>query len=404
MSVFRALKHRKFLLLWLGQTVSRVGDFVYEIALAWWVLEKTGSAQTMSLVLIFSIAPSILFSMIGGVVVDRLPRIKVMYTSDVLRGAVALTVAALALSNRMEVWHVFFASLLFGIFDAFFQPAYAAILPELVPEADLPSANALTGISANLGRVVGPALGAAIVTFIGTGWAFAVNGLSFVVVAIFLLPLLLTHFTDPKSQSNEPPWQAFREGWRAVTSRPWLWISTILFALTNITLAGPYSITMPFLVKETMHANVDVLGLLYTTFPLGFVIGGLWVGRYQKIPHRGPLLYLTLTLAAGMLALFGLGLPLPILMIAALVNGIALEAGNLAWYSLLQEKVPAGQLGRVFSIDEMGSLALIPIGFALVGWGTQTFGAQMMFLLGGGLTALIALSILALSPAIRQLE
>lgn len=404
MSVFRALKHKKFLLLWLGQTVSRIGDFVYEIALAWWVLEKTGSAQTMSLVLIFSIAPSILFSMISGVVVDRLPRIKVMFTSDVLRGAVALTVATLAISNRMEVWHVFLASLLFGIFDAFFQPAYAAILPELVPVTDLSSANALTGISANLGRVAGPVLGAAIVGVIGTGWAFAVNGLSFVIVAIFLLPLLLTHFTDPKNQSTEPPWQAFREGWRAVTSRPWLWISTILFALTNITLAGPYSIAMPFLVRDTMHANVDVLGLLYATFPLGFVIGGLWVGRYQKIPHRGPLIYLTLTLAATMLGLFGLGLPLPILMIAALVNGIALEAGNLAWYSLLQEKIPAGQLGRVFSIDEMGSLALIPVGFALVGWGTQTFGAQLMFTLGGGLTALIALGILALSSTTRHLE
>src|SRR3954464_9113 len=103
----------------------------------------------MSLVLIFAITPSVLFSLVSGVVIDRLPRLNVMLVSDVLRGGLALMLSALALSNRMEIWHVFLASLLFGLFDAFFQPAYMALLPELVPAADLTSANALTSISLN---------------------------------------------------------------------------------------------------------------------------------------------------------------------------------------------------------------------------------------------------------------
>src|SRR5688572_29374139 len=163
MSLFRSLKHRSFTLLWIGQTLSRVGDFVYQIALAWWVLEKTGSAETMGLVLVFSIMPSLVFLLIGGVAVDRFPRVMLMLLSDAGRGVVALIVAALAFSGQLQVWHVYIANLFFGFVLAFFQPAYSAIVPQIVPQNDLPSANALTSISANLGRVAGPALGAVIV-------------------------------------------------------------------------------------------------------------------------------------------------------------------------------------------------------------------------------------------------
>ena len=137
MSLFRSLKHRSFALLWAGQTLSRVGDFVYEIALAWWVLEKTGSAETMALVLVFSITPSILFLLIGGVAVDRLPRIALMLFSDIGRALTALIVAALAFSGQLQVWHIFAASLFFGFVMAFFQPAYAAVVPQIVPQDDL---------------------------------------------------------------------------------------------------------------------------------------------------------------------------------------------------------------------------------------------------------------------------
>src|SRR5258706_15427700 len=128
MSTFRALKHRAFALLWTGQSLSRLGDFVYEIALAWWVLQKTGSAQTMSLVLIFSITPSVLFSLIGGVAVDRVSRLGLMLVSDSARGLVALAVAVLGFAGRVEGWHGFVSRLVFWFVDAFFSPAHAALV------------------------------------------------------------------------------------------------------------------------------------------------------------------------------------------------------------------------------------------------------------------------------------
>src|SRR5215212_2504662 len=106
MSLFRALAHRPFALLWAGQTISRVGDFLYEIALAWWVLQKTGSAIAMAGVLIFSFTPMLLFLLIGGVAVDRYPRVKLMLASDLLRSGVSGTVALLAVLGLLEVWHI----------------------------------------------------------------------------------------------------------------------------------------------------------------------------------------------------------------------------------------------------------------------------------------------------------
>jgi len=403
MSLFRSLKHRSFALLWMGQTLSRLGDFVYEIALAWWVLEKTGSAETMGLVLVCSITPSLIFLLIGGVAVDRLPRVMLMLFSDLGRGMAALVVSALAYTDQLQVWHVFGISLFFGFVMAFFQPAYSAIVPQIVPNEDLPSANALTSISANLGRVGGPALGAAIVGLAGISTAFTINAASFLVSSAFLVPLLFARIPRPIRNEESHALKELGQGFATVLAAPWLWVSIIVFSLVNVTLIGPYYVAMPFLVSDFMNADVNRLGLLYSIFPVGFVIGGVWLGRYQKLPRRGVLMYVTLALAAIMLGLYGFHMPLWILIVAALINGIALQFGALAWTHLLQEKIPNDQLGRVSSIDSMGSISLMPVGMALAGWATGTFGPALVFIAGGALTALAGTSAI-LHPAIRELD
>jgi Transmembrane secretion effector len=263
MSLF-PLRLKLFTLLWTGQSLPRLGDFVYEIALAWWVLQKTGSAQTMSLVRIFSITPSVLCSLIGGVAVDRVSRAGLMLASDLARGVVALAVAVLGFAGRLEVWHVFIASLIFGLVDAFFQPAYAALAPQIMPLDDLPSANSLTSISQNLGRVAGPAVGAALVAAVGPAAAFALNGLSFVISSVLLTSRLWAGL--PRPLHGGGPMQALRDlrqGFATVLASPWLSISSVVFGLTNITLAGPYAVAMPFLVSDSMKAKVGTLGLSY---------------------------------------------------------------------------------------------------------------------------------------------
>ena len=148
MSTLRSLKHRSFALLWSGQTLSRLGDYVYEIALSWWILEKTGSAELMGLMWVFVITPSVLLLLIGGAVVDRFPRVQLMLISDLGRALIVISVAILAYLDALQIWHIYATSFFFGMVDAFFTPAYNAIIPQIVPEQDLPSANALTSISA----------------------------------------------------------------------------------------------------------------------------------------------------------------------------------------------------------------------------------------------------------------
>jgi DHA3 family tetracycline resistance protein-like MFS transporter len=404
MTLFRALSNRSFALLWIGQTTSSIGDFLYEIVLAWWVLQQTGSALIMGAVLTCSFVPMVLCSLLGGVVVDRLPRVHVMLASDLVRGLIVTGMTILALQQSLQIWHVMVASVIFGTVEAFFRPAYIALVPEMVSSENLPSANALTSIGFQIGRIAGPALGATVIALVGTSGAFAINALSFVISAACLLPLL-RGVTSPRT-STEPATSMLRDardGIETVLQSPVLWITISVAALTNITLAGPYSVAMPLLVKDHLAGDVGTLGLLYAVFPIGYILGGLWIGRYRTIRHRGRIVYAGLILAGMTLALFGLPVPVPILVVAALVNGVALEINSQVWTNILQDVVPSERLGRVASIDSLGSFALLPLGFAIAGWATDLLGPAMIFTIGGGITALIALVALT-HPTIRAFD
>ena len=405
MALFRALTHRSFALLWVGQTISRVGDHLYQVALAWWVLEKTGSALAMGTVLTFSMVPMLLFVLIGGVAVDRLPRVRLLLISDLGRGIAAAGVAWLALSGRLEIWHIYGASLLFGLADAFFQPAYLALVTELTPVSALTSANSLTSLSMQAGRIVGPALGAALVGLGGTTLAFAGNALSFFAAALLVLPLLrLSTAPAPRpSQGMGGIGRDLREGLAVVAGSPILWVTILLFSLTNITLAAPFAVALPFLVKDHLHGDVRTLGLLYAVFPIGYVLGGLWMGRYPRLRWRGLVSYGGAIVAGLGLAVLGANVPLAVILLAALINGAALEVFGLIWTNILQTVVPGDKLGRVASFDMLGSFMLLPIGYGLTGWATEALGPALVFIAGGLLTALIT-ALGLLHPAVRRFD
>lgn len=402
MALFRSLSTRHFTLLWAGQTVSRLGDSLYRIALAWWVLEKTGSAVAMGSVMIVSVLPLVITVLVGGTLADRLPRARVMLVSDVLRGCLVGLIAALALFGALELWMIYIAAATFGVVDAFFQPAYAAVVPEITPRESLPSANSLTSLSQQLAEVAGPAIGAAIVALGGTGWAFALDALSFLISAAFLAALpSLRPLRDTDHQA--PILADLGQGLRIVFGTPWLWISISLFSLLNITSATPVNVGLPFLVSDVLHMDVGSLGLLYSMMAVGSLVGSVWLGRKSQIRRRGPLGY-GLIVVAG-LATLTLGLPLGLIVLAGtmIVRGLAFSAFNLIWTNMVQELVPGHLLGRVTSVDYLGSFGLLPIGYALSGWAIDAYGVQAVLIAGGGLTACLTLMGL-LHPAIRRLD
>lgn len=404
MNILRSLRYRSFAFLWIGQTISRLGDSLYRIALSWWVLEKTGSAAAMGSVLIFSFVPMLIFLLIGGVAVDRFSRSRIMFLSDILRGIIVGLVALLAYGDRLEIWHIYVASIIFGFVSAFFQPAYVAIIPDVMPSEGRPSANSLTALSGQVTGIVGPAIGAWIVALGGTATTFLLDAFSFLIGAIFILPLLKTTSTGTvESRPRSHPLREVREGWDAVISVPWLWITISIAAFTNLTQAGPYQVGLPFLVKTNLGNDVRILGWMFSASSLGSVLSALWLGHQTNLHRRGLISYIGLVIWGLMLVVVGLPLPLPLLLLAAFVMMAGVNGFNLIWTNTLQEMVPHEKLGRVSSIDMLGSFVLLPIGYGLAGWAIDLLGAPTVFIIGGSMTALLALLAL-LHPAIRNLD
>jgi MFS family permease len=405
-SAFRALRHGRFTLLLIGQTLSRIGDFLFQIAMAWWVLEKTGSATAMGTVLFFSIVPTVIFSLIGGVFVDRMPRGILLFLSDVGRCVIMLAATWLAFNDQLEITAIYIIVILFGFADAFFLPAYGALIQQIIPQEDLPSANSINSLSMQFGRVAGPAIGGLVAGLGGTTLAFGLNSLSFWIGALTVLPLLTLPAPAHQDEDNfslKVFFADLRGGFQTIFASPILWITILMFALTNITLAGPYSIAMPFLVKDHLGGSQQTLGFLYAVFPIGYAIASLFMGAFPKIRHRGLVFYVASIIAGLGLGMFGVSVPIYVLVICALLNGAALEIVNLVWTNLLQELVPPEKMGRVSSVDMLGSFVLLPVGFALTGWLVDSIGVTAVFISCGLITALLS-ALPLLHPAIRKLD
>ena len=403
MPLFESLKHRSFALLWSGQALSRLGDNVYRVALAWWVLEKTGSATVMGKVFILSYTPMLLFALVGGVTVDRFSRMQVMFVADLLRFLVLVGVAILAFARLLELWHVYITSIILGTVEAFFQPAYTAVVPDVIPRESLVSANSLTSLSKQLAKVIGPALSGVIVKLGSTSTAFAINALSFLVSAACLLPIL--KLVQPAARLAEKPGviRDLQDGLKMVIKSPWLWITIAIASLCNITQGGPYIVGLPFLVKDKLHADASSLGLVYSMFAIGSVGATLAISRFAIIHRRGLVAYSALIISGLMTLAFGVSGSLMGIFLFSLVLGAMISIFTLIWVNLMQDLVPREMLGRVVSIDNLGSYAFLPLSYGITGWATDRFGAAAVFIIGGAATA--ALPVLGLAHrAVRRLD
>jgi MFS family permease len=318
----------------------------------------------------------------------------------------------------LQIWHIYVASLIFGFVEAFFFPAYQSVIPQITPPDMLTSANSLNGLSQRVMGILGPMLGAGLVAVGGTPLAFALDALSFFVSALCVWPILRARLYESARQANvaeagvEPKsmkeairegFADLREGWDAIITVPWIWITILIFGVLNIMEGSPRAVAMPFLIKDDLGADVTVLGFFGSAFSVGYVLSALWLGQYKHLRHRGLLGYLSVMVNGFLLLLFGLKFPIPVLIAAMFVYGVCFNIFGLVWTNTLQEMVPNDKLGRVYAFDSLGSWVLLPIGFALAGWATDLVGAPTVFLVGGCGTILMTLIGLS-HPAVRNLD
>jgi MFS family permease len=394
----RVLRHRDFRYLWLAQSSSVIGDYLVVVALALFVISRTGSATDLGLVLAAQATPLVLLLLIGGVWADRLPRHRVMITTDLVRFTLHALLAVLIFTDEIHIWQLVAIEVGFGSAEAFFRPAAEGVLPQTVPEQDIQQARAITAMSNNIAEFTGPALATALVLGAGAGWAFALDAATFLASAAFLTrvrPRRRGAAVPQPGRRDASVWSEIRAGAREVRSRTWVWATLLSFCAGLFFGLAPWFVLGPLIARH-QYGHVSVYGILEAAVGLGTIVGALiGVGWRPRRPMRAAMLAIMAWPVAGIL--YAAGVTLFVVLPVTLVAGIGIAVFDILWTTALAERIPPGSLSRVSSFDWMVSGALLPLGYAIAGPLAQELGAVEVMLVGSSL-ALIVFA-LGLSPA-----
>jgi MFS family permease len=399
-AILEPLRHRDFRLLWIGQTFSRLGDSAYAVALPLQVLAIGGTPLQLGIAFSLSSISRIALLLVGGSLVDRLPRRLVLIATDLAEGAIVAVIAILGFTGQLHVEHIYVTAVLFGASSAFFTPAIGAIIPELVPAEILIGGNALRGFSRQAGIIVGPVIAGLLIALSGPPAAFAFDAVTFGVSLVALL--LIASRPAAASREGSSLLAEIKEGWSYTFSVPWLWITIFGFALINAAVVGPILIGLPVLVVNELRADQSIYGLLLAAIGAGEVIGAVVTAQVRR-GRSGTVMYLYVFVEGIAVALFATLAPIPLLLVLAGVVGYGVMAFTVLWESALQQHVPRELLGRVTSIDYFGAILMGPITPIAAALLVAAIGPPMLFLWGGLMASSLCLAAIAL-PSIRQLR
>ena len=400
-NLFTPLRNRDFRLLWTGMSVSLIGDGIFLVAMAWQAYVLWNAPFALSLVGLGLTVPMLIFLLPSGVVSDRYDRRLVMLGSDAVRAVAVGLIAVLALTSTLELWHLVALVALYGVGTAFFTPAFDAVVPDLLPDGDLPAANSLDQFVRPIAlRLVGPAVGGWLVA-VDTGVAFAVDAATFVVSMAMVLAMRPP--PRPWRDATTPAVTAMVEGLRFVRGRVWLWGTLGSAAVTYLVFLGPAEVLLPYVVKNDLHASAGVLGLVFAAGGVGAVGSALIMGQRAEPRRNVTFMYACWTVATLAVAGYGIATSAWQLMAACLLFNALETAGTIVWATIKQRHVPAEMLGRVSSLDWLISIGLLPLSFVLTAPVAGAIGAQATLVgaaLIGGATTLVALFL----PGMRDIE
>jgi MFS family permease len=406
--LFAVLRHRDFRLLWLAGLASVLGDRIVTVALALFVIDLTGDATDLGIVLAAHAIPLVAFMLIGGIWADRVARHRLMVLTDLVRFALHAALAALIISGEVEIWQVVVIEALFGTAEAFFRPAATGVVPQTVPEREVQEANALIGMSNNICEFAGPALATALVLGVGAGEAFAVDAATFLVSAVLLVRMSPRRretaagagLADSGSVDGSIAAQ-LRAGYEEVRARAWVWATLLSASATLFLGLAPWFVLGP-IVAEDHYGGTDVYGIVTAALGAGTIIGSLAGIRWRPLhPIRLGLVMAALWCPMGVM--YALGVPLAIVLPAAVVGGFGFAIFDVWWLTALAERIPPDRLSRVSSYDWMVSLGLLPVGYLLAGPLADAVGSTAVLAVGSAL-AMIAWLLALLPRENRMLE
>ncbi|MFI5593893.1 MFS transporter [Amycolatopsis sp. NPDC051758] len=370
-SLFSSLKIRNYRLFFLGQVVSNNGTWMQRIAQDWLILSLTGSSTAVGVTTALQFLPLLLFGLPGGVLVDRLRKRPVLAVTQVTMAATALTLAALTLTGHVRVWHVYAAAFAVGLATVLDNPARQSFLSELVGPDQLRNAVGLNSANFQSARLIGPAVAGLLITGIGTGWAFLLNGLSF---AAPLTCMLLMRTGDLRGAERAPRGKGqLREGLRYVAGRP-----ELLWPIVLVGFVGTFALNFPVhlsaFADDVFHVGAGTYSLFNTLVACGSLAGALLAARRGTARLRLPFLA---ALVFGILEIAAAAAPtLWSFALFMVPLGLFAMVVNVTTNATIQTSTDPTVRGRVTALYMMVLLGGAPVGAPLIGWITDTYGPR----------------------------
>jgi predicted outer membrane lipoprotein len=389
--LLRPMRHRDFRLLWIGQTVSLIGDGTYYVAVAWLVYQDLGgSPAAFALVGIAWSLPQLVLILAAGALSDRMDRRHLMIAGDLLRLVSILAIGLLTLAHEITIPRLVVLVLFYGSGQALFMPAFSSIIPSIVSEDVLVEANSVGQVMRPLAMtIIGPLIGGLLLV-LGTGWAFVFDAVTFAASA---LCILMMHARKPADEGpTEPLTTQIKEGIAYVRSQTWIWVALLAATVSLFCVWGPWETLVPYVISHDLEGSGIDLALVFAAGGLGSVLVGVVAAQRGSLGRR-PITVMYLAWALGMLMTAGFGLITAVwqgLFVAFVTEG-SISLLVVLWYTALQRLVPDRFLGRVMSLDWMISIAGLPLSFAVVGPLANWVGTDETLILAGVLGAAVTI-------------
>ena len=397
--ILRALRHRNFRLFFGGQFISLSGTWMQTVAQSWLVYRLTGSAVLLGFISFAGLFPVFLFATIGGAVADRYNRHRILVATQTVSMLLAFVLAALTLTSRVQVWHVFALAALLGLVNAFDIPARQAFIVDMVGKADLINAISLNSSMFNGARIIGPAIAGVLVGTIGEGWCFFVNALSYIAVIAGLLLMKI------KVQARVPlPGSALAsiaEGFGYVWRMGPVRVLLLLLGLVSL-LGMPYIVLMPIFADQILHGGARGLGLLMGASGAGALIGALSLAARRGARGLGRIVAFSAAGFGASLILFSLSHSFWLSAALLLPVGFSMMVEMASSNTLIQTLVPDNLRGRVMALYSMMFMGMAPLGALLAGTLAHHLNAPITVALGGAVCIVAAVGFGLRLPVFRR--
>ncbi|MDZ8030086.1 MFS transporter [Nostoc sp. DedSLP04] len=396
-----ALRSRNYQLFFAGQGISLIGTWMTQLATIWLVYDLTKSPFMLGVVGFSSQIPNFFLAPFGGVFVDRFSRYRTLIGTQVLAMIQSLTLAVLALTGVIEVWHIIALSLFQGFINALDAPARQAFVPELVERReDLANAIAINSTMFNGARLIGPAIGGLLIAGVGTGYCFLIDGLSYVAVIAGLLAMKVKPWKNSVTDGN--PLQKVKEGFVYAFSFPPIRSILLLSALVSL-MGLQNTILVPVIAEQVLKGGAESLGFLMAASGVGALTGGIYLATRQTILGIGKLIALAPAILGTGLIAFSLSRFLPLSLFTMLFVGLGTILQIAASNTFLQTIVEDDKRGRLMSLYTMSFLGMIPVGNLLGGFLASRIGAPNTLMIDGIACILGSIIFSRQLPALRKI-